>query len=117
MATTGVGRIVLGLKQRRANPPSAARERLQDDDFDGCGKRLREVARLLAVDEDAYVAPDAVLLVDDAKADARVLLIEVGEQRRDMNRCGTSNDNAYIESFFHSTKSDIVHGLRFKQDE
>ena len=34
-----------------------------------------------------------------------------------MNRPGTINDNAYIESFFHSMKSDIVHGLRFKQDD
>ena len=33
-----------------------------------------------------------------------------------MNRPGKLNDNAYIESFFHSMKSDIVHGLRFNQD-
>src|SRR5512135_755135 len=65
----------------RADPPSPARERLHDDDFVRGGERLRQVARLLAVDEDADVAPDAVLLVDDAKADARVLAFEVGEQR------------------------------------
>jgi putative transposase len=33
-----------------------------------------------------------------------------------MNRPGKINDNAYIESFFHSMKSDIVHGLRFTED-
>jgi transposase InsO family protein len=31
-----------------------------------------------------------------------------------MNR--KMNDNVYIESFFHSMKSDIVHGVRFDQD-
>ena len=33
-----------------------------------------------------------------------------------MNRPGKVTDNAYIESFFHSMKADIVHGLRFSQD-
>jgi putative transposase len=33
-----------------------------------------------------------------------------------MNRPGKLNDNAYIESFFHSMKSEIVHGLRFNED-
>lgn len=33
-----------------------------------------------------------------------------------MNRPGKMNDNAHIESFFHSMKSDIVHGLRFDED-
>ena len=34
-----------------------------------------------------------------------------------MNRPGKVTDNAYIESFFHSMKSDIYHGLRFDQDQ
>ncbi len=34
-----------------------------------------------------------------------------------MNRPGKLNDNAYIESFFHSMKADIVHGLRFTEDQ
>ncbi len=34
-----------------------------------------------------------------------------------MNRPGKLTDNAYIESFFHSMKSDIVHGLTFTQDD
>ena len=34
-----------------------------------------------------------------------------------MNRPGKVTDNAYIESFFHSMKSDIVHGLTFTQDD
>ncbi len=33
-----------------------------------------------------------------------------------MNRPGKVTDNAYIESFFHSMKSDIVHGLTFTED-
>lgn len=34
-----------------------------------------------------------------------------------MNRPGKLNDNAYIESFFHSMKSEIYHGLRFERDQ
>jgi len=33
-----------------------------------------------------------------------------------MNRPGKVTDNAYIESFFHSMKADIVHGLTFTED-
>lgn len=33
-----------------------------------------------------------------------------------MNRPGKVTDNAYIESFFHSMKTDIVHGLTFNED-
>ncbi len=33
-----------------------------------------------------------------------------------MNRPGKVTDNAYIESFFHSMKTDIVHGLTFAED-
>lgn len=33
-----------------------------------------------------------------------------------MNRPGKVTDNIYMESFFHSMKSDIVHGLTFTQD-
>jgi putative transposase len=33
-----------------------------------------------------------------------------------MNRPGKVTDNAYIELFFHSMKSDIVHGLTFTED-
>lgn len=34
-----------------------------------------------------------------------------------MNRPGKVTDNAYIESFFHSMKSEIYHGLRFADDQ
>jgi len=34
-----------------------------------------------------------------------------------MNRPGKVTDNAFIESFFHSMKSDIVHGLTFTEDD
>ena len=34
-----------------------------------------------------------------------------------MNRPGKVTDNAYIESFFHSMKSEIYHGLRFEKDQ
>ncbi len=33
-----------------------------------------------------------------------------------MNRPGKVTDNAHIESFFHSMKADIVHGLTFTED-
>ena len=33
-----------------------------------------------------------------------------------MNRPGKMTDNAFIESFFHSLKSDIYHGVRFTDD-
>jgi len=33
-----------------------------------------------------------------------------------MNRPGTMIDNAHIESFFHSMKSDVIHGKTFHED-
>jgi len=33
-----------------------------------------------------------------------------------MNRPGKVTDNAFIESFFHSMKSEVFHGYRFNQD-
>lgn len=33
-----------------------------------------------------------------------------------MNRPGKMTDNAHMESFFHSFKSDVYHGLRFKTE-
>jgi transposase InsO family protein len=33
-----------------------------------------------------------------------------------MNRPGKVTDNAFIESFFHSMKSDIYHGVRYTED-
>lgn len=33
-----------------------------------------------------------------------------------MNRPGKMTDNAFIESFFHSMKTDIYHGVRFTRD-
>jgi transposase InsO family protein len=38
------------------------------------------------------------------------------EITQSMNRPGKVTDNAYIESFFHSMKADIVHGLTFTED-
>jgi transposase InsO family protein len=34
-----------------------------------------------------------------------------------MNRPGQMNDNAHMESFFHSLKSEYIHGKRFDTDE
>jgi transposase InsO family protein len=45
----------------------------------------------------------------------RARLAELGITQS-MNRPGKLNDNAYIESFFHSMKSEIYHGLRFERD-
>ena len=33
-----------------------------------------------------------------------------------MNRPGKVTDNAFIESFFHSMKAEVFHGLRFDHD-
>lgn len=33
-----------------------------------------------------------------------------------MNRPGKVTDNAYMESFFHSMKADVIHGCVFKED-
>jgi transposase InsO family protein len=43
-------------------------------------------------------------------------LLELGITQS-MNRPGKVTDNAFIESFFHSMKSEIVHGLTFTQDD
>jgi putative transposase len=34
-----------------------------------------------------------------------------------MNRPGKVTDNAFIESFFHSMKSEVYHGLRYQRDD
>jgi transposase InsO family protein len=34
-----------------------------------------------------------------------------------MNRPGKPTDNAHMESFFHSLKSDVIHGERFNSEE
>jgi transposase InsO family protein len=33
-----------------------------------------------------------------------------------MNRPGKPTDNAHMESFFHSLKSDVIHGERFDSE-
>lgn len=43
-------------------------------------------------------------------------LVELG-MTQSMNRPGKVTDNAYIESFFHSMKSEIYHGLHFDEDQ
>ncbi len=43
-------------------------------------------------------------------------LAELG-MTQSMNRPGKVTDNAYIESFFHSMKSEIYHGLHFSEDQ
>jgi putative transposase len=43
-------------------------------------------------------------------------LAELG-LRQSMNRPGKMTDNAFIESFFHSMKTEIYHGLRFGTDD
>jgi putative transposase len=42
-------------------------------------------------------------------------LVELGITQS-MNRPGKVTDNAHMESFFHSMKSEIYHGLRFDED-
>src|SRR6266850_1013183 len=34
-----------------------------------------------------------------------------------MNRPGKLTDNAFVESFFHSMKSEVFHGYRFNEDD
>ena len=42
-------------------------------------------------------------------------IVELGFTQS-MNRPGKVTDNAFIESFFHSLKSDIYHGVRYTED-
>jgi transposase InsO family protein len=37
--------------------------------------------------------------------------------RQSMNRRGRPTDNAHMESFFHSMKSEIIHGCKVESDE
>lgn len=37
--------------------------------------------------------------------------------RQSMTRGGTPADNAHAESFFHSFKADVIHGIEFSSDE
>jgi putative transposase len=37
--------------------------------------------------------------------------------RQSMNRRGRPTDNAHMESFFHSMKSDVMHGCKLKTDQ
>src|SRR3970040_803674 len=60
---------------------SAAAQRLNDDHFVRRVQRMRQVAYLIAIHEDADVAPYPVLLVDHAKTDSRVLALQIGEDR------------------------------------
>src|SRR5256712_10222946 len=69
---------------RSAPGGPAAAQRLNDDYLVARVQRLRQVAHLLAVDEDADVAPYPVLLVDQAETDSRVLALQVGE---DLGKC------------------------------
>jgi len=34
-----------------------------------------------------------------------------------MNRLGKMADNIFIESFYHSMKFDVIHGVEFRSDE
>jgi putative transposase len=42
-------------------------------------------------------------------------LVKLG-LRQSMNRPGKMNDNAHMESFFHSMKADVIHGCKFGDD-
>jgi len=37
--------------------------------------------------------------------------------RQSMTRGGSPGDNAHAESFFHSLKADVIHGVRFHDDK
>jgi len=37
--------------------------------------------------------------------------------RQSMTRGGCPGDNAHAESFFHSLKADVIHGVRFHDDK
>ena len=54
--------------------------------------------------------------VEYAAGDFKARLAELGITQS-MNRPGKVTDNAYIESFFHSMKSEIYHGLHFDEDQ
>src|SRR5262245_45303681 len=62
---------------------SSAAQGLHDHHLVGRAQRMRQVAYLFAVDEDSDVPPDAILLIDHAKTNPSVALVQVGENRGD----------------------------------
>src|SRR5216683_8288396 len=67
------------LSKPLAPAPSSAAQRLNDHHLVRRAQRLRQIAHLLAIDEDADVAPYPVLLVDHAKTNPGVSTVQVGE--------------------------------------
>ena len=54
--------------------------------------------------------------VEYAAFDFRIQLAKLG-MLQSMNRAGKLNDNAHMESFFHSMKTEELHGQKFSTDE
>lgn len=86
------------------------------------GKRKDVVLTLRALNRAVrYRAPARGLIfhtdrgIEYAAGAFKERLAELGITQS-MNRPGKVTDNAYIESFFHSMKTDIVHGLVFTED-
>ena len=68
---------------------------------------VRDTLRQMGINEEQLA---------EAERELRARLAELGITQS-MNRPGKLNDNAYIESFFHSMKSEIYHGLHFACDQ
>ena len=91
---------------------STAAQRLNDNHFVRLAQRLRQVAHLLAIDEDANVGPYTVLLVDHAKTNPGVATLQVNEDGA--QRCAACLGFASLriraqragDEYFHETASD-----------
>src|SRR5260370_21306006 len=75
----GPAHFLQQLPKPLALAPSSAAQRLNDHHLVGRAQRPRQIAHLLAIDEDADVAPYPVLLVDHAKTNPGVSTVQVGE--------------------------------------
>lgn len=79
-------------------------------------RALRQAARNRSDDASAGVMFHSDRGVEYAAFEYRTQLAKLG-MLQSMNRAGKMNDNAHMESFFHSMKTEELYGKKFNTDE